>query len=64
MDLLEEIASDEFNFIENAVDFRIVLSARNFDWVNVDCNHYIRLAEGITSVKVFCKLDGIASDLN
>jgi hypothetical protein len=64
MDLLKEIACDEFNFIENAVELCIMFCTGDFDRVNVNCNHYISLEMGHTFVKISCKLDAVASDLS
>jgi hypothetical protein len=41
MDLLEEIACDEFDFIQDTVNFGVMLCTRDFDRVNIDCNDYI-----------------------
>jgi hypothetical protein len=64
VDLLEEIASDEFDFIQHSVYLCIMLCTGDFDRINVDCNYYeSKSRDGDTFVKVSCELDGIASDL-
>ena len=54
MDLLEEIASDEFYFIQHAVYLCIMLRTGDLDGIYVYSNDL---------VEIFGELDGVASDL-
>lgn len=55
MNLLEEVAGDEFYFIQDTVYLRIMLRTGDLDWIYIYRNDL---------VEIFRKLDRIAPDLN